>query len=341
MSSHSNYAVDMKTEEDMVSKAKSVPPIKLGRGRMNWAADTYGTIGGPPSNLLNAVFARLMNKSYLYLVVFIMQCILVLVLVFWGPFAAIIMAAPNKAVVGASTALDALAVTFAAIFSVPSTYICSSPDAVILLTILYAVGKLSIASLTALLVMKISQVPNNFVVSDRAIVHRRNGKWTVSLRIGLLHKQVVRSVSIRMFCYAQVGNGVSILNLDAGPFARAGGFNMEGPEPINIRHVVDEASPMKELDWEDRTVLEKALSEGLDLHVHGFDSMTGRSCGVHAMFRWDDGTLVYAPEGSLADSATQMTPEHVALRKSNRGKKWGIDWRNFNGIVMRRGAKAT
>ena len=338
----SNYAVEM--DEGVASSAEQSsgpPPIKLGRGKVNWAAGTYGTIGGPPSNIISGVFASLMSKSYLYLLLFIAQCIFMLTLIFWGPFAAIILSAPHEAVIGASSALDALAVTFAAIFSVPSAYVCTSPGAVILLTVLYAVGKLSIASLTALLVLKISQVPNNFVTTDRAIIHKRNGKWTMSLRLGLLHQQIVRNISIRMFCYAKVGNGISILALNAGPFAEAGSFAMEGPEPINIRHVVDENSPLKEIDWEDRSQLEEALSEGLDVHVHGFDSLTGRSCGIHKMYRWDDQTLVYEPEGKMADSAIYMQPEHIRLHKSNVGKKWGIDWKNFNGIVRRPGARTT
>ena len=339
----SQYAVGVQDEaaDDLARADPGVPRIKIGKGHVNWAAGTYGTIGGPPSNVLQALFAKLMSKSYIYLLSFIAQCILALTLLFWGPFAAIVLAAPGEAVRGAFTAVDALAVTFAAIFSVPSAYVCTAPEAVILLTILYAVGKLAIASLTALLVLKISQVPNNFVCSDRAIIHQRNGEWTISLRLGLLHKQVVRNITIRMFCYAQVGNGISILSLHAGPFAAAGGLTMEGPEPINIRHVVNESSPLNELDWNDQKVVEGALSEGVDLHVHGFDSTTGRSCGIHSMFRWDDGTIVYAPNGRMADSATAMTPDQIKLRKSNHGKKWGIDWKNFNGIVRRPGAQPT
>ena len=336
----SQYAVGVKDDLDD-SSAAAVPRIKIGKGKVNLAANMYGTVGGPPSNVLQALFAKLMTKSYGFLLLFIFQCIMALTLLFWGPFATIVLSAPGEAIQGASTAVDALAVTFAAIFSVPSAYVCTSPEAVILLTLLYAVGKLAIASLTALLVLKISQVPNNFVSSDRAIIHRRNGKWTISLRIGLLHKQIVRNVSIRMFCYARVGNGVSVLSLHAGPWAEAGGLTMEGPEPINIRHVVDASSPLAELDWNDLAVIKNVLGEGVDVHVHGFDATTGRSCGIHSMYKWDDGTLVHVPEGRMADSATAMTLEQIKLRKSNRGKKWGIDWGKFNGIVRRPGARPT
>eukprot|EP00942_MAST-04A_sp_MAST-4A-sp1_P014424 g14424.t1 len=332
----STYSVQVSASSSSSSANKTFlkpPPIKK-KGRKNWAGDTYGIIGGPPLNVVSEIFNQLMNRSYAYLLFFIAQSIVALVLVFWGPFAAIILNNPNVSVQGATTAIDALAVTFAGLFSVPSAYLCASPGAVLLLTFLNAVGKLAIASLTALLVLKISRVPNNWITSDRAIVHKRNGKWTISLRIGLLHKQVVRNVTIRLFCYAQVGNGVSILNLSGGPFADAGGGTIEGPEPMNIRHVVDETSPLKEIDFNDANALKKAMSEGFDIHIQGFDSLTGRSCGCHSMYSWRANTLIYCPNGKMADSSLKMTEEHIALRKSNKGKTWGIDWVGFNGIKM-------
>ena len=44
------------------------PPIATNLSRYNFAKETYGTIGGPPINLLAGIFAKLMNGSYFYAV---------------------------------------------------------------------------------------------------------------------------------------------------------------------------------------------------------------------------------------------------------------------------------
>ena len=47
------------------------------------------------------------------------------------------------------------------------------------------------------------------------------------------------------------GSQYRIQYLDAGSFSVAGGVNLAGPEPWNIRHVVDENSPIKHYHWDD------------------------------------------------------------------------------------------
>ena len=120
------------------------PPITV--GGENFARTFYGTIGGPPTNCIAAMFAALMQGSYFYLVGFITQAIIVIVAIFWGPFAAIVLNNPDVAIKGATSILDALAVTFAGFFAVPSGYVCTTPGAVLLLTATNAIGKLAVAS---------------------------------------------------------------------------------------------------------------------------------------------------------------------------------------------------
>ena len=191
--------------------------------------------------------------------------------------------------------------------------------------------------------MKISKVPNNMVVSTRVLVHKRKGKWTISLRIGSLHYQVIHNISIRMFCYADDGNGMSITNLPAGGFSEAGGAALNGPEPWNIRHVVDEKSPIAHVDFDHEESVKKALSEGFDFFVQGFDATTGRSVGMGRHFGWDPegpgiGHIVYAPEGSMDDVMVKMSEEQQNLQPSNAGKKWGINWHGFNALKLHSGS---
>ena len=191
--------------------------------------------------------------------------------------------------------------------------------------------------------MKISKVPNNIVCSTRVLIHKRKDKWTISLRLGALHYQMIQNISIRMFCYADDGHGMSITNLPAGKFSEVGGAALSGPEPWNIRHVVDENSPIKHVDFGAEESVKEALEEGFDIFVQGFDATTGRSVGMQRHFGWDpeeagSGYVVYAPEGSMASSMVKMTVEEQALHPSNAGKKWGIDWRGFNALKLHSGA---
>ena len=316
-------------------------------GGENFPRVFYGIIGGPPRACIAAMFAALMQRSYLYLLGFIAQAILVIVAVFWGPFTIIIYSDPDVAVTGATSVLDALAVTFAGFFAVPSGYVAVAPAAVLLLTFTNAIGKLAVASLTALLVMKISKVPNNIVASTRALIHKRKGKWTISVRLGTMHFQMIHNISIRMYCYADDGNSMSIACLPAGGFSENGGATLAGPEPWNIRHVVDDKSPLAFVDFDGGIEpVKKALGEGVDLFVQGFDATTGRSVGLHRHYLWEHeeypnlGHIVFAPEGSMADAITKMSPEQQQSGPpSNANKRWGIDWRGFNALKLRPGAE--
>ena len=316
------------------------PPIATNLSRYNFAKETYGTIGGPPINLLAGIFAKLMNGSYFYVLFFIFQCISVIVLLFWPFFIVVVVSNPNKAILGATTAYDAFAITCAGLFSVPSNYICNDPTALLILTLETAVGKLAVAGLTALLVLKISRVPNNLVVTSRLLVHKRNGKWTLSFRIGALHFQKIRNMSIRLFCYGTDGSQYRIQHLDAGSFSVAGGVNLAGPEPWNIRHVVDENSPIKHYHWDDLEKLKVELEEA-DVSISGFDATTGRNCGLHRKWEWvaadkssQNGQIVYSESAKMADVFVKMTKDQIKLRRSNEGKTWGIDWKGFNAIRL-------
>ena len=257
-------------------------------------------------------------------------------LLLWGAGAAF----TGAAVTGASSALDAFAVAFAGFFAVNSGYTCNSPGSVILLTLETAVGKLSLASLTALLVIKVSKVPNNMVLSSRLLVHRRKGQWTLSFRVGCLHFQKIHNFSIRLYYYGTVNDQWSIHNLKLGGMVQVDGTVLSGPEPWNIRHIIDDNSPLKDLDMDDRPSLEKAI-EMFDVHIQGFDATTGRSCGLHKVFQWDKGTLVYVPEGEMTDVFVKMTPEQKNMSKANATKDWGIDWNGFNGITPEPNRKPT
>jgi hypothetical protein len=317
-------------------KPSGPPPIPVNLGTWNFAKDSYGTIGGPPLDIFASLFAKLMDGSYLYVLSFIFQSILVMILCFWPFFSLIVHSNPNTAIQGASTTYDAFAITCAGLFAVPSNYTCTDPTAVLLLTIETAVGKLAVAGLTALLVLKISRVPNNLVVTSRLLVHKRSGKWTLSFRIGALHFQRVRNMSIRFFCYGTDGNQWKIQNLNAGPFSEAGGVNLCGPEPWNIRHVVDENSPIKHYHFDDLNKLKIELEE-CDVSLSGFDATTGRSCGLNQKWNWEKNNIIYNKTAKMSDVFVKMTEADLKLRSSNKGKSWGINWKGFNAITLKDG----
>ena len=295
------------------------PPLEIHLKNSNFAKMQYGIVGGPPANFFSSMFALLLGKSYFYLLGFIFQVIGMIVLAFLVPFAIIVLGQPGIAVTGAHDVLDAFAVAFSGFFAVNSGYLCNSPGSVILLTLETAVGKLSLAGLTALLVIKVSRVPNHMVVSSRLLIHKRKGKWTLSFRIGALHYQKIHGLTVRLYHYGTISDQWSITNLQLGGMVQVDNITLAGPEPWNIRHVIDEDSPLKDLDMEDRQSVEKSI-EMFDVHIQGFDTTTGRNCGLHQVFQWEKGSIIYAPEGELTDAFIKMTPEQKNMSKANATK---------------------
>ena len=144
----------------------------------------------------------LLNESYTYLIVFITVAVAFLVALFWIPLIAIVLtdkcggvttlagvssngtSMPTSEcmppVEGALDVWDAFAVAFASLFSVPTRYTPNSATAVTLVTVEFAVGKLAVAGLTALLVIKVSRVPNNLVLSRFLLVSKPHNNWIIT-----------------------------------------------------------------------------------------------------------------------------------------------------------------
>ena len=56
-----------------------------------------------------------------------------------------------------------------------------------------------LAGVTAVLVVKASKVRNNIVVSEQALVHKKDdGFWYVSCRVGSMYEQNIFGTHIRM-----------------------------------------------------------------------------------------------------------------------------------------------
>jgi hypothetical protein len=130
---------------------------------MTDAEEGFEQIGHEPRHFASKLFMDLLNKSYMYLSVFIALAVVCLVVVFWLPFLILILSyqcpatsnsmnatlSPSAVsslslcrppISEAHDAWDAFAVAFASLFSVPTNYSANSVAAVTLVTIEFAVG---------------------------------------------------------------------------------------------------------------------------------------------------------------------------------------------------------
>ena len=106
-------------------------------------------------------------------------------------------------------------------------------------------GRLILAGVTAILVVKASKVRNNLVISEKVLVHKKkDGFWYISCRVGSMYKQNIFGTCIRITCISPLGSinksmynkGNLAINLPIYDALNDGAFQLGGI-PRNVRHV--------------------------------------------------------------------------------------------------------
>jgi hypothetical protein len=312
--------------------AKPVRSWEEGKGLVN--------LGAAAPNIISVLFQNLLNRSYGFLLSFIIIGLVSITLIFWIPFIVIVLNDPT-AVENASTILDALAYAFAALFSVDTHYRAASAAAVFAVTIETVVGKLAITALTALLVLKISKVPDNCIQTKRVLIHKLKGQWTISIRVAILYDQRIWDPKMYLSCIANTDNGWMPATLEWSNHCLGHGFGRLDKLPMNLRHVVDEKSPLRNVDFENEEEVRKNINCFIYV-VQGFDNVTGRSIGHEQRYDWKGpgdgrGEIFYAPEGQMGDVLVNkklLKEYYGASWRDEAGPIGGVDWRMFNMIKI-------
>ena len=98
-----------------------------------------------------------------------------------------------------------------------------------------------------------------------------------------------------------------------------------------------ENSPIKHYHFDNLEKLKIVLEE-CDVSLSGFDATTGRSCGLNQKWNWKDkNNIIYSEQAEMTDVFVKMTKDDINLRRSNKGKSWGINWKGFNAITLENG----
>ena len=304
----------------------------------------------------------LLNESYTYLIIFITIAVSILVGIFWIPYIIFILQdkchgitsnvnvglASNSTsspcvppIEGAASVADAFAIAFASLFSVPTRFRANSAAAVTLVTIEFAVGKLAVAGLTALLVIKVSRVPNNIVLSKVILVSKPHNFWVLTLRVGMLHRQTMSGCNIRLTVVKRDSTGTNYRDYNCmfESSRHSTGYLVLAGQPIDFRHVIDETSPLCGLDLDGAKL--RAMKQSIMafiVSVHGFDDTTGRSLGIERRYTFDKlnktgGYVMLKERGYFADVVLRLSSAQV--RRTGAKHSLALQWPNFNTIKER------
>jgi hypothetical protein len=311
--------------------------------KMTNSDESFEQIGTEPKHFASKLFMDLLNKRYSYLFGFIGFAVVGLVFIFWLPFVALILSYKcptagngtlvcNPPLTEAYTAWDAFAVAFASLFAVPTNYTANNVIAVTLVAIEFAVGKLAVAGLTALLVIKVSRVPNNLVLSSRVLVHKPKDDWKLSMRIGVLHSQTISGAHVRLSAVMRKDRRFHTVNLPFDSSKLQTGFIALRQEPMSFSHTINEKSPLYSLDFTNVHSLKKELLY-IMITVHGFDDITGRSLGIEKRYNYDrwnltGGTIFIKERGYMADVVLRLSDSQKKITGASHSL--AINWPNFN-----------
>ena len=183
----------------------------------------------------------------------------------------------------AVTIWDTVAVAFASLFSVPTRYTPNSAAVVTLVTIEFAVGKLAVAGLTALLVIKVSRVPNNIVLSKLILVSKPRNHWILTLRVGMLHNQTMSGCNVRLIVVKKEPSaGIQISTAFSIPPSTRQVFWHSHKSPSASRHVVDRNSPLWDVDLDEGGIRALKVVLAFIVSIHGFDDTTAEVSALSA-----------------------------------------------------------
>lgn len=208
------------------------------------------------------------------------------ILLFWVPLV-ILFSLGNLSVTNVSGIPDTLALAMSTALSIQSVYVPTSSTSTMILALESGIGRLILAGVTAILVVKASKVQNNIVVNDHALIHKRHGSWYISVRVGVMYGQRIFGCHAKL---AVIGNipghdgPINIVNLKLHDNSGDGEFEINAI-PRNVRHRIDETSPLFSIV--DKLEQREDVSDVLDcikFQFHGVDEVTGRGVGKSVKF---------------------------------------------------------
>ena len=314
------------------AKSQAVtPPLPRPKGYMNRNKQLFAILGPFHRRVLSEFFGWLMDKPLSVLVIFIGMSIFVMTLVFW-PFYAFLVDdfVQSSSNDGTNTVLDAFVVSFGSLFSQSTHWKANNSASVFLITLHGAIGKVTLSGLTALLVMKVSRVPNHLIVTDALLIHKHDGDWHISLRLGTLYYQVVHGCTARLVVSFR-DPATNLKRFTLLPFSSDRfntNFSIQGPMPVNLRCHLP-SSALRAIDFDSEDDVREVISNFM-LTVHGFDETTGRSLGLVQRYKWSDSTCLYEPGAAMDDVLVKLTNE----QKRQKKKSWGVKFTSFNGVKL-------
>jgi len=300
-------------------------PIPKPSGYFNRNQKFFAILGPFHRRYLSELIVFLLDAPSIYLLLFIFAVVFTLTLLFWPFYALLGPSFTGKTVM---STMDALTTSFAGLFSQATPWTATNSASLFLVTLQSAIGKLTLSALTALLVLKVSRVPNFLIVSKSLLFHRHEGEWHISFRIGTLYNQVLHGVTARLHVNFKdpITNKKRYTLLDFSSNRFNTDFSIQGPMPINLRHLLSE-SPMSGVDFEKEEDVKACVSNFM-LCVQGFDVSTGRSVGLIERYKWSDDTLKYDRGGAMDDVLVKLSEKE----KKRYGKGWGVKFTAFNGV---------
>ena len=319
----------------------------------------FENVGEAELGWRNRFHSHVMYGNWGTFIFFLLAIVLLVTLLFWVPFL-LLYSLDALDCENVDSILDTLALAFSTLLNVQSQYAPKSGLVVIAISIESMFGRLILAGVTAILVVKASKVRNNLVISEKVLVHKKNdGFWYISCRVGSMYKQNIFGTYIRMTCVSPRGSinksmynkGNLAINLPIYDALNDGAFQLGGI-PRNVRHRIDEKSPLfgAVQDFESYEGTKKLLTS-IFVHVSGVDELTGRGVGKTRCFLFSNSTIFYSKHAKFNDVIVSKTALPLAIRrgsifKSIGGKKrvnvkvktsrkettLAIYWSNFNGI---------
>ena len=225
---------------------------------------------------LNDLYSKILHGRWSAFVLAMVSVICVATFIFWIPIA-IIAAIDELSVTNVDGFGDTLALAFSTLMNIQSPYVPTSAAAVLAISIETGFGRLILAGVTAVLVVKASRVQNNILLSKRILFHKQKGFWFVSFRVGCLYGQRLFGSHVQLS--ALLPGEKKMVSLPLYDSLSQGYFEIGGV-PRNVRHLINEQSPLYPLlgKLENGEDIEADL-RCLFVDIFGFDELTGRAVG--------------------------------------------------------------
>ena len=288
----------------------------------------FENVGEAELGWRNKFYSGVMYGDWRTFIFFLLAIVLLVTLLFWVPFL-LLYSLDALDCENVDSILDTLALAFSTLLNVQSQYAPKSGLVVIAISIESMFGRLILAGVTAILVVKASKVRNNLVISEKVLVHKKNdGYWYISCRVGSMYKQNIFGTHIRITCITPRGSmnnskynkGNLAVNLPIYDALDDGAFQLGGI-PRNVRHRVDEKSPLfgavQDFESHEDT---KNLLTSIFVHVSGIDELTGRGVGKTRCFLFANSTILHSKHAKFNDVIVSKSALPLAIRRGSMFK---------------------